>query len=395
MINLAVIFGGRSVEHEVSVISAIQAIQSLDKTKYNVIPVYISKKNEMYIGEGIGDIEGYKNIPALLKKSEKVIMINNGKDVVLTGFEKKAFRKKTEIRVDVAFPIVHGTNVEDGTLQGFLKHLGVPYVGCDVMSSAVGMDKYIQKTVLKYNDIPVLDCLRFTLADYKDVDKMVNEIEKHLSYPVIVKAANLGSSVGISVAKNRDALYAAIDDSFTYAKKVIVEHAITKLREINCSVLGDENDAEASEIEEPFHTKEILSYKDKYQSNGKTGGSKGMASVSRQIPANVPAEMRDRIRTLAVKAFKVLGCSGVSRIDFMLDEETDEIYFNEINTIPGSLSFYLWEPLGVHYSELLDRMINLALKREREEQSITFSFDTNLLSTTSFGGSKGSKGSKM
>ncbi len=394
MINLAVLFGGRSVEHEVSVISAIQAIQSLDKTKYNVIPVYISKKNEMYIGEGIGDIAEYKNIPALLKKSEKVIMINNGKDVVITSFEKKAFRKKTEIRVDVAFPIVHGTNVEDGTLQGFLKHLGVPYVGCDVMSSAVGMDKYIQKTVLKYNNIPVLDCLRFTLSDYKDVEKMVNEIEKKLAYPVIVKAANLGSSVGISVAKNRDALYVAIDDSFTYAKKVIVEHAITKLREINCSVLGDENEAEASEIEEPFHTKEILSYKDKYQSNGKTGGSKGMASVSRQIPANVPAEMRDRIRTLAVKAFKVLGCSGVSRIDFMLDEETDEIYFNEINTIPGSLSFYLWEPLGVHYPELLDRMINLALKREREEQSITFSFDTNLLSTTSFGGAKGSKGSK-
>ncbi len=393
MINLAVFFGGRSVEHEVSVISALQAVASMDREKYNIIPVYITKQNDMYIGEAVGDINAYKDIPGLLKKSRRVIMVNDGKEVVLRDHSASLFGKKS-VRVDVAFPIVHGTNVEDGTFQGYLKHLGVPFVGCDVLSSAVGMDKYVQKTVLKYNDIPVLDCLLFTLADYKNVDDMIDRIEKKFGYPVIVKAANLGSSVGISVAKDRNALVTAIDDSFRYARKVLVEHAITNLREINCSVCGDENEAYASEIEEPFHSKEILSYKDKYQSGGK-GGSKGMAGVSRKIPADVPAEMRDRIRDLAVKSFKILGCSGVSRIDFMLDTDNNELYFNEINTIPGSLSFYLWEPAGVPYKELLDKMVDLALKRAREDEKLTFSFDTNLLSNNAFSGSKGAKGSKM
>ncbi len=393
MINLAVFFGGRSVEHEVSVISALQAVASLDRERFNVIPVYITKQNEMYIGESIGDIQAYKDIPALLNKSKKVIMINNGTDVVLTSYPAKLFNNKS-IRVDVAFPIVHGTNVEDGVFQGYLKHIGVPFVGCDVLSSAVGMDKYVQKTVLRYNDIPVLDALIFTLSDYRNVNKMVEKIEKKFDYPVIVKAANLGSSVGITVAKDRDSLFSAIDDSFRYARKVLVEHAITNLREINCSVLGDENEAIASEIEEPFHSKEILSYQDKYQSGGKTG-SKGMAGVSRQVPANVSQEMRDRIRELAVKSFKVLGCSGVSRIDFMLDTDNNELYFNEINTIPGSLSFYLWEPIGVSYKDLLNRMVDLALKRAREDEKLTFSFDTNLLSNNAFSGSKGAKGAKL
>ncbi|MCR5583839.1 MAG: D-alanine--D-alanine ligase [Lachnospiraceae bacterium] len=393
MINLAVFFGGRSVEHEVSVISALQAVACMDRERFNVIPVYITKKNEMYVGDAVGDIKEYKNIPALLKKSHKVIMLNDGRDIVLTSYPKKLF-KNTEIRVDVAFPIVHGTNVEDGVFQGYLKHLGVPFVGCDVMSSAVGMDKYVQKTVLKYNDIPVLDCLMYTLSDYRNVNKMVEEIEKKLGYPVIVKAANLGSSVGITVANDRDTLFTAIDDSFRYARKVIVEHAITNLREINCAVLGDENDAMASEIEEPFKSKEILSYKDKYQSGGK-GGSKGMAGVSRQIPADVPEEMRERIRDLAVRSFKALGCSGVSRVDFMIDTDNNALYFNEINTIPGSLAFYLWEPLGIPYKELLNKMVDLALKRAREDEKLTFSFDTNLLSNNAFSGSKGAKGAKM
>ncbi len=393
MINLAVFFGGRSVEHEVSVISALQATASLDRSRYNVIPVYITKQNEMYIGEAVGNIQEYKDIPGLLKKSERVIMINDGKDVVLTTYPSKLFGKK-RIRVDVAFPIVHGTNVEDGTFQGYLRHLGVPFVGCDVASSAIGMEKYAQKVILKENGIPVLDSLIFTLSDYKDVESMVERIEKRFGYPVIVKAENLGSSVGITVAKDRNGLYSAIDDSFRYARKVLVEHAITNLREINCSVLGDENEAIASEIEEPFHSKEILSYKDKYQSGGKSG-SKGMASVSRQIPANVPAEMRDRIRELAVKSFKLLGCSGVSRLDFMLDTDNNELYFNEINTIPGSLAFYLWEPMGIPYGELLDRMVDLALKRAREDEKLTFSFDTNLLSDNAFSGSKGAKGAKF
>lgn len=384
-------FGGKSVEHEVSVISGIQAILSMDTEKYEVIPVYMTKENEMYIGESVGDIESYKNIPELLKKSQRVIMLNEDGKVKLLPYPLKKFGKNASVEIDVAFPVVHGTNVEDGALQGYLKTIGVPFVGCDVTASAIGMDKFIMKTVLKESQVPVLDAKLFTLSDYADMEKLLDRVEESLGYPVIVKPVNLGSSVGISVAKNRVELANSIDDGFRYATKVLVEHAITKLREINCSVLGDENEAIASECEEPLHTKDILSYEDKYVSNAKGGNAKGMASVSRKIPADLSPEKREEVRELAVRSFKALGCNGVSRIDFMIDEEDGKLYFNEINTIPGSLAFYLWEPVGVPYKELLDRMIQLALKRVRTEESLTFTFDTNILNTASFGGSKGAK----
>lgn len=390
-IKVAVMFGGKSVEHEVSVISGIQAILSMDTDKYEVVPIYITKNNEMYIGDAIGDIESYKNIDELLKKSQRVVMLNDDGKVKLVSYPIKMFKKNNSIEIDVAFPIVHGTNVEDGTLQGYLKTLGIPFVGCDVTASAIGMDKYIMKAVLKESDIPVLDAKVYTLNDYADMDILLENIESSIIYPVIVKPVNLGSSVGISVAKNRVELSKSIDDAFMYATRVLVEHAISNLREINCAVLGDENDAEASECEEPLHTDDILSYEDKYVSNSKGGKSKGMASVARKIPAQLSPEKREEIRILAVKAFKALGCNGVARIDFMIDEDTGKLYFNEINTIPGSLAFYLWEPIGVSYKELLDRMIQLALKRVRIEERLTFTFDTNILDSASFDGAKGAK----
>lgn len=394
--RVAMMFGGKSVEHEVSIISGIQAIMSMDTDKYEVIPVYLTKNNEMYVGDEIGNIENYKDIKGLLSKSQRVIMVNEGNQVSLVQYPMKKLGKNLTIDIDIAFPIVHGTNVEDGALQGYLKTVGIPFVGCDVTASAVGMDKYVTKAVLKDNGIPVLDCLNFTTADYADIDTMIASVEKEIGYPVIVKPVNLGSSVGISVAKDKIELTKSIDDAFAYAKKVIIEHAITELREINCAVLGDENDAIASECEEPLHTKDILSYEDKYLSNNsKNGGSKGMASVSRKIPAELTPEKRKEVQDMAVKSFKKLGCNGVARIDFMIDEANGNLYFNEINTIPGSLSFYLWEPIGVSYKELLDRMIQLCLKRKREEDSLTFSFDTNILNQNSFSGAKGSKTGKL
>ncbi len=389
--KVAMLFGGKSVEHEVSVISGIQALMNMDTEKYELIPVYMTKKNEMYVGDGIGMIESYQDIDALLQKSRRVIMVNDSDRIRLVSYPAKKFGKNTEIDVDIVFPVVHGTNVEDGALQGYLKTIGVPFVGCDVTASAVGMDKYIMKTILKEADVPVLDAKIFTLSDYAEMETMMDRIEEGLGYPVIVKPVNLGSSVGISVAKTRVELSNSIDDAFRYATKVLVEHAITNLREINCAVLGDENEAEASECEEPLHSKDILSYEDKYVSNAKGGGSKGMASVSRKIPADLSPEKREEVRSMAVKSFQALGCNGVARIDFMIDEDTGKLYFNEINTIPGSLAFYLFEPVGVPYKELLDRMIGLAMKRVRTESNLTFTFDTNILNTASFGGAKGSK----
>ena len=389
--QVALVFGGRSVEHEVSVISGLQAYMNIDIDKYDVTPVYMTKTGEFYVGDHIGDIERYKDIPALLRESLRVIWVNEDGFVKLRSYPGKLFGGKYEKQVDIVFPVVHGTNVEDGALQGFFKTLGVTFVGCDVCASAVGMDKYVTKTVLKDVGVPVLDGKLYTLADYRETDVLAGRIEEKFGYPVIIKPVDLGSSVGISIAHDRRGLIEALDDAFRYASVVLAEHAITNLREINCSVLGDENEAEASECEEPIHTEDILSYEDKYVSGAKGGKSQGMASVSRKIPADISAEMREQIREMAVTSFKALRCNGVARIDFMLDGDDGSIYFNEINTIPGSLAFYLWEPLGVPYKELLTRMIELARKRERTERSLTFTFDTNILDRASFGGAKGSK----
>ena len=391
--RVAMMFGGKTVEHEVSVISGIQALKAMDTDKYEVIPVYLTKENEMYTGSDIGDIKAYRDIPALLKRSQKVILVNEDGRVKLAAYPQKMFGAKPA-EIDIAFPVVHGTNVEDGALQGYLKTIGVPFVGPDVTASAISMDKAITKAVLKEAGVPVLDANVYTMADYKDPEAIADDIEKTFGYPVIIKPVNLGSSVGIGIAKSRDELIDAIDDAFRYAARIMAEHAISKLREINCAVLGDENEAEASECEEPLTSGEILSYEDKYVSGGgKKGGAKGargskgagMANLSRKIPADLSPEKREEIRELAVKSFKALGCCGVSRIDFMIDEEEDRLYFNEINPIPGSLSFYLWEPVGVPYKELLDRMIQLALKRARTEESLTFTFDTNILKTADLG----------
>lgn len=389
--RVVMLFGGKSVEHEVSVISGIQAILNMDTDKYEVIPVYMTKSNEMYVGEQIGDIGQYKNIDELLRKSERVIMVRDGGKIKLVSYPTKKFRKNIAREIDIVFPVVHGTNVEDGALQGYLKTIGVPFVGSDVTASAIGMDKYIMKAVLKESGVPVLEAQLFTQADYAQMEVLLDKVEDVLGYPVIVKPVNLGSSVGIGIAKTRLELAEAVDDAFRYASKVLVEHAIMNLREINCAVLGDENAAEASECEEPLHSDNILSYEDKYVNNAKESSTKGMASVFRKIPAELSDEKREEIREMAIRAFKTLGCNGVSRIDFMIDEGSGKLYFNEINTIPGSLAFYLWEPLNIPYRELLDRMIQLSLKRIRTEESLTFTFDTNILNTAGFGGSKGRK----
>ena len=412
-IKVGVVFGGKSVEHEISIISAIQAIQSIDKNKYDVIPIYVTKNNEFYTGYEIGQIESYTDLPHLLKISQRVILVNDENRVKLFSFPFKSVRKSYVDYLDLAFPIVHGTNVEDGTLQGFFKMLNLPYVGCDVLSSAVGMDKYVMKTVLKDNGIPVLDCKCYTAKQYdRDNEAVVDEIETAIGYPVIVKPVNLGSSIGISKANDRAKLFEALDVAFCYAQKVLVERAVQNLKEINCAVLGDYESARASECEEPINADEILSFKDKYIGDGsggakgakgakggakgaKGGGSKGMATLKRKIPADITPAQKQQIRTMAVKAFQCLGCSGVSRIDFMMDTKTGEIWLNEINTIPGSLSFYLWEPIGVPYETLINEMLALALKRERENEDITYAFDSNVLQGVSFGGAKGAKGGKM
>lgn len=393
-IKIGLFFGGNSTEHEVSIVSALQAAEFFDKTKYDIVPIYITKDNRFFVSEFTGKIEEYKNIKSLLEKSNQVLLVKNGKKVDLIKYPFKFLGNKIYDYIDIAFPIVHGTNVEDGTLQGMLNMLGIPYVGCDVYSSAVGMDKYAMKCILKENNIPVLDCLVVNKFKYLESSGEVkNEIKSKFSYPIIVKPFNLGSSVGIKIAKDDYSLEDALDYAFGFSYKLIVEPAITSIKEVNCSVLGDIESAVASECEQPIGSGDILSYQDKYESSSgkKTGSSnaKGtMESLSRKLPADIDETTRETIRNMAVDTFKTLGCNGVARIDFIIDEKENKIYVNEINTIPGSLSFYLWKAVGMDYPDLLEKLIQLAIKRTREQEDIIFSFDSNILSLVNLSGSK-------
>jgi D-alanine-D-alanine ligase len=395
-IRVGVFFGGRSVEHEISIISAIQAINALDKTKYDIIPIYITREDALYTGDDIGRISSYRNIPELLKKSRRVLCVPRGGSrgtCDLLSYPPKRFGNSLYASLDISFPITHGTNVEDGCLQGFLKTLSIPFVGCDVTASAVGMDKYIQKTMLKAHNIPALDCQKvFAKTYFTDPRKIAGEIESAFPYPVMVKPLNLGSSIGIGRADDAGELQNALEYAFQFTNTALVEPAILSLKEINCAVLGDEDAAEASECEEPQSSGAILSYQDKYVSGPKNGdGTKGMSGAKRKLPADISGEQRETIRELAKRTFQVLGCNGVVRVDFLLDTAANQIFVNEINTIPGSLSFYLWEPLGLSYRELLDRLIELAFKRERESEELSLAFETDILSNFTSGGSKGIK----
>jgi len=390
--SVGVFFGGASVEHEVSVISALQAIHAMDKSKYEIVPIYIAKDSFWYTGEALLNIDEYKNLGELLKKVQKINLVR-GEDgkVVLQKLPLPRFGSKVVGQLDIAFPIVHGTFGEDGVLQGFFELLGLPYVGCDVLSSASGMDKVVMKQVFKDVGLPLLDYVWFYSSNWEEKEaEIIADIEEKLNYPVIVKPANLGSSVGISKASNKEELEDAIELALSFAQKVVVEKMVQNMTEVNCSVIGDYETAEASICEQVMGTDEFLSYKDKYQGGNASKGAKGMESTNRIIPAEIRDEQTEEVQAYARKAFQSLGCSGVSRIDFLIDKDLDKVFVNEINTIPGSLSFYLWEPTGKSFSALTDELIQLALKRERERERLTFSIDSNLFSL--HGGAKGSKG---
>ena len=388
-IQVAVLFGGKSVEHEISIISAVQAIQNMDKGKYEILPVYITKNNELYYGISLFDIEEYKDIKTLLTKCRQVYFECKGTKTYLVEMKRRLFRKNKVVGlIDVAFPIVHGTNVEDGSLQGFLKTLNLPFVGCDVLASAICMDKYVSKVLLREAGIPVLDCLTFFSDD--DIDKICDQVTNKMAFPVIVKPINLGSSIGISKANNLSDLRAALEVAYTFASRVLIEQCVSNLKEVNCSAMGEGKNVLVSECEEPVSASEILTYTEKYLEGNKSHG-KGMANLKRKIPAEITDELKDKIIKFTKESFIALNCCGVVRIDYLIDTKTSELWLNEINSIPGSLAFYLWEPTGIKYPELLDRVIDAGLKRNRDDSEIIYTFDTNVLSS---GGSFGKKGAK-
>ncbi|MFO1492710.1 MAG: D-alanine--D-alanine ligase family protein [Kiritimatiellia bacterium] len=384
--QVAFFFGGRSVEHEVSVISAQQAMAALDRGKYDPVPVYISKAGTLHTGPELLDIKNFRDLPALLKRARQVTIPLVPGDHRLLPHPAKFLAKQDGPRMDVAIPVTHGTFGEDGCLQGVFEMIGLPYAGCDVAASAMGMDKLAAKRIWSSCGLPVVEWVYFESRRWHAArEEVAAEVESRLGYPVVIKPAQLGSSVGLNTARDRGELERGIEACGQFTQRILVERMIQPLREINCSVLGDADGAQPSPCEEPVRTKDVLSFADKYQTGGK---SKGMTSTKRELPARIPDELTRKVQSHAVQAFQALRCAGVARIDFLYHEDSGGLWVNEINTIPGSLSFYLWQAGGIGFPELLERLIQLAFKRHRDQQKVSFSYDTNLLA----GFSAGAKG---
>ena len=342
------------------------------------------------------EIDIYKDFNELKKYAKQCVLTKKGKEFYLQRTTGLFRRNITDI--DIAFPIVHGNNAEDGTLQGYLDTLGIPYVGSRVLGSALGQDKVVMKQVFKDEGLPIVDYTWFFDSEYADdPDEIFNRVKK-LGYPVIVKPATLGSSVGIKLVKEEKDLANAIEEAMKYDVKIVVEKAVDNLVEVNCSVFGNYISQETSVIEEVTSDEDILTFEDKYiggskgKLKGKGAPSKGMASASRIIPARIEKSLEDKIKDTSKKAFKALNLSGVCRIDYLIDKKTNKFYINEPNTIPGSLSFYLWEPTGKKYEDLLDDMITLAIKDYKNRSRKIYSFESNILSNIGVKGLKGMKG---
>lgn len=404
-INVGVIFGGRSVENEISVLTAIQTMEAINSEKYDITPIYISKEGRWYTGDKLRQSSNYKNMESLYGSCQQVYLRPVYGDNNLYKVRKPLFGSDVVATLDVVIPALHGTNCEDGSFQGAIEMTGIPYAGCNVLASANGMDKITMKMILAQSGIPVIDYSWFSDKEWFDSrEQVVAKVEGALAYPMIVKPADSGSSVGISAVHNREELEEAIENAVSYSKRIIVEKLVEQLKEINCSVLGNYYECEASVCEAPIRSGEILSYADKYLGGGAKGGAKGgskcgvkesrgMHSTVREIPAQLPQEQTDFIRATAVETFKALNCDGVSRIDFMIDQADGKIYVNEINTIPGSLSFYLWEATGVSFEQLTERLIEIAFQRKRDTSFKTTSYKENIFNYT-ISGAKGAKGAK-
>ncbi len=410
MLNVGIVYGGVSPEHEVSVISAMQVAAALDKSRYRPIPVYLAKDGNWYTGPSLFKIEMYKDLETLLLIAQQVHIQagGGGKPELIANVPKGWFGQQLQrVNIDVLFLALHGGDGESGAMQGICEMYGVPYTGSAVMGSALGMDKVIGKMISRDQGIPIVPYISLREIQWIDhEDTWLDKSEAELGYPVIVKPARLGSSIGISKADDREQLDAAIEEALRYDEKIVIEKAVENLVEINCSVLGDVNEAVASVLEQPLTGEELLTYQEKYMrgSSGegaKIAGSKtttqqsngGMASLDRIIPAPLPDDQTKLIQDLAVRVFQLFECSGLARIDFLMDKDTSQVYFNEINTIPGSFSFYLWQPSGIPFDKLADRMINLALRKHKEKRQRVRSYDVNLLAMHSSTGSK--KGTKV
>lgn len=377
-LKVAFLFGGRSSEHEVSVITALQAYENLNKEKYEVIPVYVDKNGDLYTNEKFLDIKNYKDLQELLLMSKKVIL---GRKENKGGLHVLGFINRF-IPIDVAFPLFHGSFGEDGCIQGIFEIYQIPYVGFNVLGSAVSMDKDISKALFKYLGLNIGNSLTIIRNDWiQDSKKQINFIKDNLKFPVFVKPADIGSTIGVNKASSEQELQFGIEVAATYSDKVIIEEAFDDCIEVNCAALGYK-DIKVSVCEMPIRSGDALSFEDKYLKGNKSSkGSKGdgMASLQRKIPAPISDRLASQIQQATIKIFKALEGCGVARIDYFVNEKSEKFWVNEVNTPPGSLAFYLFEPIGLKYSEQLEIHIQSCLERFNDQQKTQFTFESGLL----------------
>lgn len=392
--TIVVAFGGMSPEHEVSVLTAMQAISSLKDSDYRLQPLYITKSGRWLTGDLLLELENYQDLKKLEEEAIACTFSHDdlGKPILLETESKGFFSKPKKHPIYAVIPAFHGSEGENGAFQGACELFNIPFGGSGVFASSLGMDKVKAKELCSAYDIPVTAGVSFNEEEWQDAQNDILESISKMDFPVITKPVSLGSSIGVAKATNRQSLIDTIETAFRYDHELVVEKAVTPLMEINCSVLGFGDNLQTSVCERPLGQEETLSFEDKYQNEGQS--SKGMASADRVIPADIPDELTEKIQQLSRKIFKCFRASGVARLDFLVNADTHDVYFNEINTIPGSFSFYLWEESGMNMTELMLELVDIAIKKHQLKIGRIRSYDTNLLSEKAVKGIKGLKGSK-
>ena len=391
--NLVVAFGGVSPEHEVSVLTAMQVMSALSDSKYTILPLYISKSGQWLTGDILKELERYGDLDALTQQASPCYFNRDqlGR-VVLEHPKKGLFSKPVQQAIYAVVVAFHGGAGENGSFQGICEQFNLPYIGSGVLASSLGMDKVKAKQLCEANRIPVTSSLNFYEEDWDRHHATILEEVEQLGYPVIVKPSSLGSSIGVKKVDTQSALIKAVETAFRYDAQILIEEAIAPLIEINCAVLGTPESCISSVCERPIGSGEALSFADKYQRGG--SADKGMASADRVIPADISDELSQEIRALSEQIFRVFQAAGVARIDYLVQKDTEKVYFNEINTIPGSFSYYLWEHSKLSFTDLLDQLIETALTVHQQKNGRILQYDTNLLSDKAATGLKGLKGSK-
>ena len=397
--NIAVFFGSRSCEHDVSIVSALQCIEATKAAGFNVTPVYISRDGLWYTGEPLENIETFREFNPMTKGITRVTLdvTANAGDLWAWPPQRAGLFAKVPAplcHIDCVIPVFHGWHGEDGTIQGLLEMANIPYASSGVLGSAIGMDKIAMKQILRGAGFPVLDFVWFTREQLKkERQAVIERVEKEIKYPAFIKPAALGSSIGVSRAKNREELERALDVAASYDRRILVEVGVVHPVEINCAAVGYGEDVRASVCEMPVPSSNdtFLDFWQKYLRNASTKGedSRGMKSLSRVVPAPIGDELTGRIQTMTCDIFKLLDCCGTVRVDFILDQN-DMLFVNEPNTIPGSLAFYLWKANGLDFPKLIEKMVEDALRAHADKNSSVFAYDSSILKKVA-AGTKGSK----